>query len=77
MAKLTIKHFKKEVATLMIGAFGFVSALFWRDAISELISSYVPEGSTWPYMMLSALIVTVISIVAVFFISKYLNPKEK
>lgn len=72
MKKLVL-DFKKQIATLIIGAFSFVAALFWKDAIQELITTYIPEGSTWPYMLLSAIIVTGIAVCITYLVSKYLG----
>lgn len=77
MAKeVSVSEVKKQVAAMVTTAFGLVAALFWNDAIKALITEYVGQGSAWPAMMLSAVIVTIIAVIAVFLISKYLGDKE-
>ena len=77
MAKeVSMKEVKKQIAVMVTTAFGLVAALFWNDAIKALITEYVGTSSAWPALMISAFIVTIIAVVAVFFISKYLGDKE-
>lgn len=45
--------------------------LFWNDAIKAFIQSYIPTGNSWPYMMVSAVIVTIIAVIAIVMISRH------
>ena len=58
------------VGALIISAFGFVAALFWRDAIQALINEFVPEGQGIIYSFIAAIIVTIIAVLAIFVIKK-------
>ena len=62
-----------------MSAFGFMIALFWRDAITATINKVIPEGEGLTYQFSVAILVTLIAVVAIFIISKYLKiaPKEK
>ncbi len=58
------------VGALIISAFGFVAALFWRDAIQALINEFVPEGQGIIYSFIAAILVTIIAVMAIFVIKK-------
>lgn len=64
-------EFKKQIAILMTGAFSFVSALVWRDAIMEFMKPIL-ESRESPYMMIGvALLVTFIAVIAIFGINRF------
>jgi len=62
---------KKQITTMLIAAFGFVAALSWNDAIKAMITSLIGTADAWPYMLLNAVVVTVIVVIAVLLISRY------
>ena len=64
---------KGTMITLIVSAFGFVAALFWRDAIKELIADVVPEGEGLAYSFGAAIFVTIIAIIAIYFVSRWMN----
>jgi len=64
---------KKQVTNLVTAAFGFVAALSWNDAIKAMITSFIGTAQSWPYMLLSAVVVTVIAVIAIVLISKYMK----
>lgn len=64
-------EFKERLVVLVTSAFGLVAALFWNDAIKAFIQSYIPTGNSWPYMMVSAVIVTIIAVIAIVMISRH------
>ncbi len=57
--------------TMIITAFGLVAALFWQDAIKQLIAQLVPQGQGLFYSLLAAVMVTVIAVVVIWLIAKY------
>ncbi|MBI4167577.1 MAG: hypothetical protein HY515_01330 [Candidatus Aenigmarchaeota archaeon] len=61
---------KKQMLTFVTTAFSLTAALFWNDAIKAMITSYIPRDGSWPYLMLAAVIVTVVAIIATWIISK-------
>jgi ABC-type multidrug transport system fused ATPase/permease subunit len=61
------------MAAMIMSAFGFVAALFWRDAIQAFITEFVPEGQGIIYSFVVAIIVTIIAVIAIFFVNKYLT----
>jgi hypothetical protein len=58
--------------TMIITAFGLVAALFWQDAIKQLIAELVPQGQGLFYSFLAALLVTVLAVVVIWLITKYM-----
>jgi hypothetical protein len=64
---------KGVVLGLIISSFSFVMALFWRDAIRETINEFVPEGEGLVYLYIAAILVTIISVAAIFIMSKYMQ----
>jgi len=62
---------KKQITTMLTAAFGFVAALSWNDAIKAMITSLIGTADAWPYMLLNAVVVTVIVVIAVLLISRY------
>jgi hypothetical protein len=60
---------------LVTASFGFVAALAWNDAIKALINLYVPKGDALTYLFMYAMLVTLIGIIIISIITKYLKPK--
>ena len=65
--------FEGTVVGLIISAFGFVAALFWKDAITDLIDSFVPTGEGMTYKFVAAVLVTILAVVAIFVLVKYVT----
>lgn len=65
------REFKKQLITLVTAAFGFVAALFWQNAIKDMIAAFVPQANTWQYEIVAAVIVTLIAVAAIFLLSRY------
>jgi hypothetical protein len=55
-------EFRKHLGTFIIGAFSFVAALLWRDAITELLKIFEFKGNLIFYKFLSAILVSIIAI---------------
>jgi len=68
------KAFRENFATLIISALGLVAALSWNDAIKTTIDTLFPSVGNVIYKYYVAIIVTIISVVITYFISK-LKPK--
>lgn len=62
---------KGAIAAMIISAFGFIAALFWRDAIQELIDTLVPKGEGLFYSFIAAVVVTVIAVIVIWLMTKY------
>jgi len=69
------KAFKENFATLIISALGLVAALSWNDAIKTMIDTLFPATGNLIYKFYVAILVTVISVVITYFITK-IKPKN-
>ncbi len=61
---------KGIVITMILGAFGFLVALQWRDAIKGTIDVFLPAGEGLMYTYMAAILVTVIAVVVTFVLIK-------
>ncbi|MBL7160676.1 MAG: hypothetical protein ISS93_02370 [Candidatus Aenigmarchaeota archaeon] len=66
-------NIKSLVITMILGAFGFLVALAWRDAIKDTIDLFVPSGEGLIYTYIAAILVTVIAVVVAFVLLKLQN----
>jgi len=69
------KEFRRNMVTLITGAFAFVAALFWRDAIKPIFDQVKPEAQPITqveilYNLFVAFIVSIIAIVAMILLSR-------
>jgi len=62
---------KAVMVSLIVSAFGFVAALFWRDAISEFITQVIPAGQGLAYQFVAAVVVTLMAVIVIFILTKY------
>jgi len=73
-------EFKKQTATALMAAFGFLVALAWRDLITQLVNNTIPTHilDSYPYLDLlyTALVITIISAIAIALISRWAQGKE-
>ncbi|MDP3881548.1 MAG: DUF5654 family protein [Nanoarchaeota archaeon] len=70
-------EFKKQTATAIIAAFGFLIALVWKDIIVNLVSKLVHADFLARYPLfapiLSAVIVTLVCVTGILLINKWAN----
>ena len=71
------REFKRQLTTLIVGSFSFVTALLWRDAINAIIEKYisgikplVPLPNVYLLKIYVALAVTVLSVFIVVLLSR-------
>lgn len=74
------KAFKKQLSTFITGAFAFVAALLWRDAIKSILDKYMryiqlfsPLKEEWAIKVFTAFGVTIVAVTAIVIISKVLK----
>ena len=67
------EDFRKHLGTFIVGAFSFVAAFLWRDAIAEALKVFEFKGSLIFYKFASAVIVSVIAIFVVIAITRGLK----
>ena len=70
MAKL-VSEFKKQMATLITSAFGFVAALQWNEAIKEWLKPVISTGGGALALTESAVVVTIIAVVIIYSVGKW------
>lgn len=76
--KTSMSEVKKQLATFVTTAFGLTAALFWNDAIKSMITFYIPyQAGNWPYLMWSAVIVTLIAVVVTTLVARTLGESDK
>jgi hypothetical protein len=61
---------KGKIVTLMTGAFGFVAALQWNNAITEWLKPITAAGQGALPLTGVAILVTIIAIVAIYAIGR-------
>jgi uncharacterized membrane protein YgdD (TMEM256/DUF423 family) len=64
------KSFVKQVSVLMTTAFGLIAALAWNTAIQSAVSEFISTGSQLVAALTYAIIVTLLAVVATFYISR-------
>ena len=68
-----ISEVKKQIATLMTGAFGFIAALVWKDAIMAWMEPILAAGEGAPMLTIVAVIITIIAVIAIYLIGRMLK----
>jgi len=78
------EEFKRQLTTLIVGSFSFVTALLWRDAINAIIEKYisgirplVPLSNVYLLKIYVALAVTIVSVFIVVLLSRVSALKSK
>ena len=64
---------KDKIGTLMTGAFGFVAALQWNEAIKKWMEPITTVGEGAMPLTIVALVVTIIAVVAIIGIGKIMK----
>jgi len=74
------REFKKHVIVAITAALGFLIALSWREPISELVGLIISRLGAGEemlyYKFLSAIIVTVIAVLALILVSRWTSEKK-
>ena len=77
--KERVKHFsselRKTIHTAVLVAFGFLIALVWRDVIQGWVTN-ISSHSPVQGQLISALIVTVICVLGIIIITRFLGEKK-
>ncbi len=74
-AKKLKLELKKSVNTAIAAAFGFLIALSWRDVITGYVSK-VENLSPLKGNLISAIIITVISVIGILIVTKIFSVNE-
>jgi len=75
-----VSKFKEHASTAIIAALSFLIALSWKDFISKIIKGSIKISALekYPYLadLYSAIIITLIAIVGIMIVSKWVKKKE-
>ncbi len=74
-AKKLHKEVKKALYTALLAAFGFLIALVWRDVIQSWVEK-ISATSPVQGQLVSALIVTIICVIGILIVTKFLKIEE-
>ena len=75
------KEFRKNTATAIAAAFALVIALAWKDIITEAVNfliafTRVPQSQAFAFKLISAILLTFISVLGIIFVTKFIARKE-
>lgn len=70
------KELKKSTITAIIAAFSFLIALTWKDVITEWVMK-ISEANPFKNSLISAAIITVISVIGIVIASHFGNEEGK
>jgi purine-cytosine permease-like protein len=71
------KEFFERFVTLITGAFTFVAALAWNDAIQSIIRRYISSGKGIVSQLVYAILVTLVAVLAIMQINAVNTKLEK
>ena len=74
-AKKFNRELKKALYTAFLAAFGFLIALVWRDVIQTWVDK-ISATSPVQGLLVSALIVTIICVLGILIVTKFLKVNE-
>ncbi len=69
------REVKKALYTAFLAAFGFLIALVWRDVIQSWVEK-ISTTSPLQGLLVSALIVTIICVLGILIVTKFLKVNE-
>ena len=71
---------RKQTATAIIAAFGFLIALVWKDAIKSYIDHVVAQisfqGPQFLLTLYTTVITTIIAVIGIVIVTKWNTPKD-
>lgn len=65
---------RKSIGTAVIAAFGLLIALAWKDVITEFVKDILGLSPV-QNLLINALVITVISVIAIMLITKIIPPQ--
>jgi hypothetical protein len=76
--RLTIvqEELRKQMYTFISSALGFVAALFWRDALVQMLKEFLPYTQEWFPKLITAIIVSVLAVVGIMLINEALIKRK-
>ncbi len=78
-AKRVKRDVRKNIATAVLAAFGFMIALVWRDVVKEGVEKLIEysklNGDGYVFTILTALVTTLICVVGIIYFSRWSEKK--
>ena len=78
------REFRKQMLAFTTGAFTFVAALLWKDAImsyleryKELFESAMPIKEAWFVQFSTAILMSVVAVLAIMALTRFLKMDDK
>ena len=75
-AKKFNSEIKKSIGAAIIGAFGLIIALVWKDVITEYMDK-LTSLNPFQGKVISALIITIVSVIAIMLITRIVQEPVK
>lgn len=70
------KESKKQISNFLIQAFAFTTALSWNSLVQESFKNFLTSVGVSNVPFLSVILVTSLSIIAIYLIVRFIKPKE-
>ncbi len=70
------RTFRQNLLTFITTGFGVAAALMWNDTIKEFFTSITPSGSTLLVKIYSALLITLIAVMATYLLSRWKTDQD-
>lgn len=70
IAKEITMEFQERLVVLMTTALGVVAALFWQNAIKDMIDAFIPPIKVWQYELFIAILVTFLAVITLYILTK-------
>lgn len=70
------REFRKSISTAIVGAFSFLIALTWKEVITNAVNK-ISEATPFKGSLISAIIITLISVFGIIIVSKLNNEDKK
>jgi len=64
------KHFKENFWTLAVSTFGIATGLIWYEVVKSIIDEFFPNRSTLMIKFYVAILVTIISIIGTYVVTR-------
>ena len=71
------QEFRRQIYTFISSALGFVAALFWRDALVEMLKEFIPSTEKWFPKLLVAIVISVLAVIGILLVNDLLMKKYK
>ncbi len=71
------QEFRRQIYTFISSALGFVAALFWRDALVDMLKEFIPSTEKWFPKLLVAIAISVLAVIGILLINEILMKKYR